>query len=185
MPDPITLTVLGGAALAKGIDFLYGQAGILLDRWRARHDRDAAAQEALPAAPSADALDGQLSAPRPDWQVVDRLAGDVERLRGTLSSYVEGERPVRSDDEQLVEAAEELRTLLELALGQRITFRGEPREPTGTRVVEVRAQIDEVERARAVGLRARKLPLGSYVVDQRIGKLRDGEAIGFELGDDE
>lgn len=38
MPEPLTLAAVGGAVLAEGIRFLYGQATEAVKRWRERRD---------------------------------------------------------------------------------------------------------------------------------------------------
>jgi hypothetical protein len=55
-------------------------------------------------------------------------------LVGGLAPYAGGMADIDPDDAALAERAGRVRAILEAAYGQRFTFRGEDREPTGTRV---------------------------------------------------
>ena len=56
------------------------------------------------------------------------------RLTGGLAPYAQGLAGLDLDDTGLAGQAGQLRALLEAAYGQRFTFRGEQRDPAGTRV---------------------------------------------------
>lgn len=138
MAEPVTLAMLGAAVLTEGITFLYNQAGELLKRRRERKDAELVA-------PAADdpVLAGRLAPLPVDVQVVDERREELITLRERLVSYADGNRDVDPGNGELIVQVEALRTLLELAFRQRITFRGEQREPTG-------AQVDVVATAKRV-----------------------------------
>jgi hypothetical protein len=124
MPEPVTLAVLGTAALMQGINFLYGQATELLKRRRDR--RDAASDAAV--------LDGELAADV-DEEVVEQRSEQLRMLTEQLQPFVTGARRVgEPPDAELIARVEALRGILELAYRQRITFDGEDREPTGASI---------------------------------------------------
>jgi hypothetical protein len=130
MAEPVSLAVLGAAVLTEGITFLYGQATELLKRRRERKD-----QAAL-VTPAADdpVLAGRLEPVPVDDRVLEERDEELITLTERLGSYVHGIRPVDPANTELIAQAEALRALLELAYRQRITFRGEEREPAGSQV---------------------------------------------------
>jgi hypothetical protein len=176
MPEPMTLAVVGAAAITEGIKFLYGQAGELLKRWRERRERPNDAPQApvavtLPPA----AFDGTLAPVTIDWDAVAQLEGQIRSLRRALGDYVEGIEPVETSDHELLDAVDTLRATLEAAYGQRITFRGENRTPSGT-VVAGTVDVGEL-RGRAAGVSARVIASGTVT---GTGRARTVEA-GAEL----
>jgi hypothetical protein len=148
MADPITWAVLGGVAATEGIKFLYGQAAELLKAWRERRARVAAGvpENTGLTVPIVDntVLDGAPTEASVDPTVMEREADAMARLYGVLTPYAQGMVDPRADDEELPRQAAQLRALLEAAYGQRLTFRGEHREPTGTRVT-ISQVIGELE----------------------------------------
>jgi hypothetical protein len=170
----LTLAALGATALAEGIRFVYGQAGELLKRWRERADDE-------PMTPVAsDALAGELAPVAPNWQHVERLGDDLRELRRRLTGYVEEGEPVDPADPELLHTVEALRRDLEVVLGQRITFKGEAREPSGP-VVIVASEVDDVA-GYSAGVRARRVTGGRVEVTRRTGVVRPGgEDIGLDV----
>lgn len=173
MPEPITLALLGAAALTQGINFLYGQAAELLKR---RRDR-------LNAAAGADvddsALDGELAADV-DEHVIDDRRDQLRALTEQLRPYAIGERKVgEPPDAALITKVEALRGILELAYRQRITFDGEEREPTGT-VIDAEIVAGKVDGELAV-VEVDRLQRGSRV--KAVGDVGDvgpgGKVTGF------
>jgi hypothetical protein len=139
MADPLTLTALAAVGLTEGIKFLYGQASELLaanrERRRARLAGTAASDTAtMPDLTSPD-LDRPLPKPIADLTVVDAEEQRLARLAGALSPYALNQLDLPEDEREVRSTAGELRTLLEAIYGQRITFKGERRDATGTRVV--------------------------------------------------
>jgi MoxR-like ATPase len=195
MADPVTLTVLGSWAAAEGIKFLYGQAGELLKAWRERRRQKAEVNAAdqpaeLDAAEqrpaeltvpiiATDVLDAAPTRAVADAGVLDRQHKEMVQLVGALSPYALDQADIDLTDEELADQAGRLRALLEAAYGQRFTFRGEQRDPTGTRVTvsqvlgEVAGTVVGVEATVAVG--------AEVEVDQQIDKVSsEGSVTGFK-----
>jgi hypothetical protein len=133
------LAVLGTVALTQGITFLYGQASELLKRRRERKDAAARGTPAPPPEVVAAAVDDSILAGRlkpvpVDDELVEQRGEELLTLTERLGSYAHGLREVDPSNAELVAQVEALRGLLELVCRQRITFRGEEREPTGSSV---------------------------------------------------
>jgi len=172
----------GAVALTEGIKFLYEQAGEALKRWR---ERKAAAKNVtvepvdvqLPSA----AFTGHLEQPQLHFEAVGRLEPELRDLRAALADYAQGIDEVDSGNEQLLQTADALRQAMEAVYGQRITFCGEPRPPSGPLVVG-EANVNDVL-GYVAGLRARKIIGGSVtgrVTAKRVD--RGGQAIGLDVG---
>lgn len=178
MTDPLTLGALGGVVLGEGIRFLYDQARELLARWRAKRDREVVDADAA----GAEVLDAPLPAVEVPAARVSEHAELLTSLRRELIEYAEEGRAPEPGDHDLLRRVEALRRALEVVRGQRITFSGEARERTGTRVdVAVEAVLVE---GYVAGLRARGGLGGVAEVrsDVRIGRVAaDGEAVGVDL----
>src|SRR5262250_2637475 len=136
MSEPVTLTMLGAAALTQGITFLYGQATELLKRRRDRKDADTKGASAAAPLTTVDTpiLAGKLRQAEVDEQIIEARSQELLELTEGLSSYVTGTRKVDTSNATLIAQVEALRGLLELAYRQRITFDGEMREPTGSAI---------------------------------------------------
>ncbi|MEA2202839.1 MAG: hypothetical protein QOI89_3544 [Solirubrobacteraceae bacterium] len=184
MPDPVTLTVLGGVAATEGIKFLYGQAAELLQAWRERRGKvdagDAPPSQLTVPILDNEVLDGAPAQPIADATVLDRESKSLVRLLGVLSPYVHGQADIDLADEELGEQAGCLRALLEAAYGQRFTFRGEQRDPTGTRV-SVTQLLGEVEGA-VLGADADVGPGVDLDVDQNVTTVKAGGSIYWFQG---
>ncbi|WP_448642788.1 hypothetical protein [Geodermatophilus sp. URMC 63] len=152
MVDPLSATAIGAVVLAEGIKFLYNQAGELLKRYRER--KDSAGKEApdgpepLLQVPS-DIVAGTTQAVPPDYAVVEKLAPSLLDMRRPLADYAQGLATPRPEDPLLMEQVNALRELLEMVYGQRITFKGEAREPSGP-LVRARGDVDRVQGYAAV-----------------------------------
>jgi hypothetical protein len=183
VPDPVTFTALGGVAATEGIKFLYGQTAELLRAWRERRRR-VDAGEAPPSrltVPILDneVLDGAPAEPVADAAVLDRESKSLVQLIGALSPYADGIADIDLADEELSEQAGRLRALLEAVYGQRFTFRGEQRDPTGTHV-SVRQVLGEVEGS-VVGADADVGPGSDVGIDQDVTTVKTGgSVIGFK-----
>jgi hypothetical protein len=184
MPDPVTLTALGAIAAAEGIKFLYGQASELLKAWRERRqkagDKPAAEAHDLDVAIlQSGALDAQPVARPADAAVVEREHSALVELSGALSPYALGQVDVDPTDAELAERAGRLRALLEAIYGQRFTFRGEQREPTGSRVT-VHQALGLVE-GHVLGAEADVGAGGDLRVEQRADTVSgEGSVTGFK-----
>jgi hypothetical protein len=149
MVEPFSLGALGAIALTDGIKFLYAQAGEILKR---RRERTAAP------VPAPGLLEGELAPLQLDPAAVDDRAGELRRLRRRLTEIVEDIEPAEETDTEVVEATLALRRTIEEIVGQRITFRGEQREPTGTTITgTVRARTLD---GRAAGVDFAGTPAG-------------------------
>lgn len=166
MVDPLSLTVLGGVAAAEGIKFLYGQAAELIKAWNSRRAQDKDEAIDVPIIP-ADMLDRPPAAAKVDTGVLEAQQGTLVRLSGSLSGYALGLVPVTVQNDDLAADAGQLRAILEAIYGQRFTFRGEQRAPTGTRVT-IEQSIVELQ-GLAVGLRGRAADGGETAIRQDVG----------------
>jgi hypothetical protein len=177
MVDPFSLGALGALAATEGIKFLYSQAAEVLKRWRAREaGKEAEAQAQIPVA-SPEVLNGTLTRLTVDFSALDRLHGDIRMLAGVLGNYVGGLEEPDPADPDVVATATTLRNLLEVVYGQRITFKGEERPPSGP-VVTGRADIDRVI-GDVAGVRARLIRSGRVE-----GELKAHEVTGRGAGVD-
>jgi hypothetical protein len=183
MVDPLSLAAVGGVVLTEGIKFLYGQAGELLKRWR---DRRSAAPTAAPEERPLDiglpagAFEGRLDPVVVDDRVLDELAEDLLDVREALSRYGEGFKPVPPDDPAVLEKIDALRLALEAVIGQRITFLGEAREPSGIRVTG--RAFAETVRGRLAGIRATQVLEGELHGEARATQVEEGgEAFGVHV----
>lgn len=158
MVDPFSLGALGTLAATEGIKFLYSQAAEALKRWRDhKAGKEAEAQAPITVA-SPEVLHGALELPRLNFEAVDRLHDDIKQLAGVLANYASGLEEPKPDDRELAETADALRCVLEVVYGQRITFEGEDREPSGPAVIG-RADVDRVV-GDVAGVRARLVRSG-------------------------
>jgi hypothetical protein len=137
--------------LTEGIKFLYGQAGEVLKRWRDR--KAASAQTGEPVVIDSSLLEGELAPASVNYETVERLEGELTALAGQLGNYANGLQKVDPQDADLLEAMDALRRAVEVIYGQRITFRGEARPPSGPLVIG-RADVDRVI-GDVAGVRAR------------------------------
>lgn len=163
MPDPLTLTALGAVALTEGIKFLYNQASELLKRRREqRKAADAAPTQTAAASPPIEVptppvVEGRIAPVTVDDAALDRLGDEISALRHDLGRYVDETDPAPVDpaDERLVATVDTLRQAIEAVWRQRITFKGERREPSGP---VVRGAIDvEAIAGRAAAVRAGRI----------------------------
>ena len=184
--DPLSLTALGGVALAEGIKFLYGQAGEVLKRWWARRDR--ADGQTKPSdvgpiePPSNGIIAGTLHPLEVDYDAVERLEAGLQSLWSALAPYAQGMRRVDPADESLVRATNGLRRGLESVFQQRITFQGEDRPPSGP-IVRGEAYADDVA-GELVGVIAQTIEGGAIVEGAATVKRVEagGRVAGVDVG---
>lgn len=151
MVDPFSIGAVAGLALTEGIKFLYGQAGEILRR-RAERKAAAKAGQAPPAEPIAvektpEAFAGSLGPMAVDDDAAEEQAQNLKELRRTIEDHELGD----ADEAETIRATLALRDALEDIVGQRITFAGEDREPSGTPVATGRLTADVIK-GRASGL---------------------------------
>lgn len=158
MTDPLSWAVLGALVATEGIKFIYDQATEVLKRRRERKaGREAEAEAPIPV-PADAPLEGTLEPPRVDFDAAERLHDEIKALRSALGDYAEGLDDPEPGDQELAAAANGLRQALEVVYGQRITFRGEDREPSGPTVIG-RAEAETVA-GDVAGVRARLIRSG-------------------------
>jgi hypothetical protein len=169
--DPLTLSVVGGWAALEGIKFLYGQAAEVLKGWRERR-RDVPIQ-------ASEALDRVPEQRPPDVEVVAQQAKTLGELAGGLAPYANGMLDIDLHDAALGERAGQVRAILEAVYGQRFTFQGEDRDPTGTRV-RVDQVLGEVE-GNVIGVEADAGAGADIGVRQSAQTVKkDGSMIGYK-----
>ncbi len=152
MVEPFSLGALGAIALTDGIKFLYAQAGEILKRRRER-------RETADAPPASTLLEGELAPLKLDPAAADELAGELRDLRHRLADYADEIEPAEETDADTVAATLALREAIEAIVGQRITFRGEQREPTGTPTITGSVRARELH-GRASGVAFTGTPTG-------------------------
>jgi hypothetical protein len=182
MIEPFSLGALGALAATEGIKFLYSQAAEVMKRWRDRKagkEAEASAPVPVPEAEAAAVLEGTLHAPEVDFKALERLHDDIRLLAGALGNYANGLDEPDPSDRDLAAAADGLRRALEAVYGQRITFKGEQREPSGVTVIG-RAEADEVA-GDLVGVRARLVRSGRIEGTAKAGTIEEsGQGVGVE-----
>jgi len=182
MSDGFTFAALGGVAAAEGIKFLYEQAAELLKAWRERRKHTPGDEGEPPELPvpiiGSPALDGQPAQHPADAALVADYYQALITLSGALSPYAQGLADIESGGTALANQAERLRAVLEEIYHQRFTFRGEQREPSGSRV-DVRQRFDVAE-GTALGAHADVGPGGEIHVAQHVTTLGSGASVtGF------
>lgn len=128
-----------------------------------------------------DAFAGQLERPQLHLDAVGRLEQELRDLRAAVADYAQGVDEVDPSNHELLQTADALRQAMEAVYGQRITFAGEPRQPSGP-LVAGEANVDEVL-GYVAGLRARRIIGGSVtgrVTAKRVGP--GGQAVGLDAG---
>ena len=165
MADGSTLSVLSGALISDGVQFLYARAGELLNWLRARKSAGAQSQSEPVPAPAVGpvgsaVLDGPLDTRRIDQGALEQLAAVIASGRGVLSPYAEGFIPVEAGDSTLLSAMGRVRRALEGVYGQTITFEGERGRGRTGAVLDVRMVLDDIY---------------GEVTGGKIGRLHEGE----------
>jgi hypothetical protein len=180
--DPITISLasVGSVALTEGIKFLYSQTGELLKEWR-EHRTSGKPGDIKPALPRLPAVfDGELKDPVLHSTAMSELEPQLRALYGELGEYGNGISPVESTDILLLKKVNALRECLEGVLGQRITFRGERREATGTSITGF--VTANTVRGLALGVELERAPEGSVSGGVEANAVLDGgTAIGVRL----
>jgi hypothetical protein len=174
MVDPLTLGA--GVALTEGIKFLYNQAGAILTRRAERKQAEKAgapAPENPIAVETPEVVEGRLAPVTVDPKAADEHADQLKALRNVLEDYAQGwSDPSEAGDEVLRQTAA-LRDAIEDVIGQRITFRGERREPSGTPVVTGRLKAEQI-RGRAAGVDVGEMETGKVEGTVEAGEIGEG-----------
>lgn len=179
MADPVSLALVGSAVLTEGIKFLYGQASKILERRAARKEAEkkasaeAATSKTEPAQVQLPAVfQGQLSSPEVDFDEVERQFQALRVLRGRLLDYADGIVSVDPEDQHLIADVDSLRQVLESIYGQRITFKGEDREPSGVKVI-TKAKVDVIA-GHFTGTNIEDAEKGEFNTELDIKEIKDG-----------
>ncbi|MFE0763273.1 hypothetical protein [Streptomyces smyrnaeus] len=169
MTDFAALSTLIGAGLTPSLTFLYQRLERLLDR--------GGDPEADPQIPSE--LTGTLALPlQPDTAELAARTQELEQLRDALSVYHRGNAPIDSTDAPLLRTLGRLRSNLEEIYGQRLTFTGEQRPPSGP---FVRQRTEHVA-GRQIGMDAEEIT-GAASVEQEVDTVEQGGTnIGMRAG---
>jgi hypothetical protein len=133
--DPFSSAALGGVVLTEGIKFLYQQAGEVLKRWREQRERGTALAEHATLHPPDGLFEGTVAPVEPRDDQAQHLEQELRETRRLLADYAEGIEVPKPGDRLVAEQVDALRRLLEAVYGQRITFRGEQRLPSGPMVI--------------------------------------------------
>ena len=172
MTDPFSPAALGSEVLTEGIAFLYQQAGEVLRRWRERRERgNAPAGQAVLRAPDG-LLEGTVAPAEPRDDQATHLERELRETRRLLADYAEGIDVPRPGDRLVAEQADALRRLLEAAYGQRITFRGEQRPPSGP-LVTAEIKVKQVA-GDAAAVRVKTMSSGEVRASARAGRIEEG-----------
>jgi hypothetical protein len=131
MIEPISLGAVGVFALTQAIKFLHAEAGELLKH--RRESKDGARQEGAEPElrPPADIIERAVYPARPNAERLARLEAKLRERRRSIADYADDVDAVDPSNVALLEHVDELRRLIEVIYGQRITFKGEDREPSG------------------------------------------------------
>jgi hypothetical protein len=185
--DP--LTTLETAALNDGVKFVFEQLTGLLTRMRERRRQRAEASgsdqgEMMVAEIEHPALDGTVRPSRLVAAELEQAAPRILELRRLLTDYIDGLAAIDTADLSLRQTVDEGRRLLELLLGQQITFRGEDAPRTGTAIdARVRAELVEgyVAAVRVKSLKADGSPDTLISAQLEVGTVAPG---GLAIGVD-
>ncbi|MBK3576475.1 hypothetical protein JHN63_22225 [Streptomyces sp. MBT65] len=176
MVEPLSIAVLTGVALTDGIKFLYGQADAILKR-RAENRQAATRGEETRAelvpVQTPNVIEGQLQPIRIDPNAAEELADVLKDLRRQLEDYAQGYETPPDGNLDVLRATQDLRDAIEDVIGQRITFRGENRDSTGTPVVTGQLTIQEIQ-GRAVAVHVEDVRSGIVHGELKADKVSDG-----------
>lgn len=183
MLESAALALVGKTVLAEGIKFLFGQAAEVLKRWRARKDEaPGEPSEAITTAPPpAGVFDGPSEPLAVDPDAMARLEGNLLTLRGALANYADGIEPIDPGNEQMLQAVDALRQVMEAIHQRRLTFKGEGRDPAGTRV-EGAIDVDIVA-GHAAAVEARLIKSGWITGTATAKHLESGASLHGVKGD--
>lgn len=175
MSEPLTLAFISGVVLTEGVKFLYNQAAEALKLWRERRKSSLVAEEkTIPVTTTPPAIfEGKLDSLEIHLDKMELLNDHLLKLRGSLANYADELEPIDSNNQQLLEAVDALRQVMEAVYQQRLTFKGEQRSASGPVVI---GTID-VERVAgtAAAVEAKLISSGRVV---GTSKARDVEEAG-------
>lgn len=179
MSEPLTLEFVSGVVLTEGVKFLYNQAAEILKLWRERRKSDLAIKDkTIPITVAPPAIfEGELAPLEIHLDKLEPLENHLLQLRGRLANYADELEPIDSNNQQLLEAVDALRQVMEAVYQQRLTFKGEQRSPSGPVVI---GTIDvESVAGTAAAVEAKSISSGRVV---GMSKARDVEETGTVYG---
>ena len=161
-----SLATVESSVLNEGVKFIFAQLTDLLRRLRERREQKHGASPPAPtdlvvAAQSPEALDGALTPSTVSVGELTRLEPQMRELRQQLADYADGIESADNQDVEFLALFDEARSLLEIVLGQRITFRGEQASASGT-TIDAKVRASEIEGYLA-GIRVRRVSPGTQV----------------------
>jgi hypothetical protein len=169
--DPLSFPVLAGAALNQAFGFLFGRLTHLLNRRNEQRSEHEVAE-------TPPVLEGQLGPLVPHEETVAAHLPELRTLAAILGVYEQYPERLDSHNTTLRQHLSRLRNLLEEIYGQHITFRGEPREPSGV-LVEQRMDLVSGDVTGVRGQRVRRVH-----VRQELNQVLDGSSVVGLQGDD-
>lgn len=177
MPDPLTVAILG-AAFTESVRFLYNQASDLLRAYR--EGKSAGAAETSVEIPVADTapLSGRLGSLSANTEALEVQSDRIIRSLQAVAPVAQGWQLADNADSSIEAAAADLRDALEKVIGQRITFVGEERDPSGT-IVVVEQDLESMQGGTVVGIENNSGGDGSYRSSQRVKNFEAGVMKGY------
>jgi hypothetical protein len=171
--DPLSFPALTGAALSQAFGFLFGRLAHLLDRREEQTSEIEIESAEIPAA-----IEGRLEPLTANGALVGQHLEELEALCGALSVYDRRPDRIRTEDTRLREQLGRLRALLEQIYGQRISFRGEDRQPSGVKVI----QRMDVSSGDILGINGRRVRHAN--VSQEVKNVDQGSTVTGIQADD-
>jgi hypothetical protein len=181
MSDPLSWATVGSVVLSKAVEFLFGQASDLIGRWRDRKTADVPPKD--PPVGSEAILQGTLQPLAVDVEQLGKHIDLIRAQRRVLQPYLDpvDPLPISTGDDNLLASVALLRGILEQVYGQRITFQGERRDPSGPSIV---SRLDVTEAAGEVtNVRVDALNEGTISAETRAGTVPMGGSLtGTDIG---
>jgi hypothetical protein len=172
MADPFSAAAVGGVLITQGIKFLYKQAGEVLARWRQRRDKGGTDAQDARLRPPEGLLEGTVEPVEPRDDQAGLVENELREIRRLLADYADGIEVPKPGDHLVAEQADALRRLLEAVYGQRITFKGEQRPPSGPLVI---GEIDVKQVAGdAAAVRAKVISSGEVRGSAKAERVEEG-----------
>jgi hypothetical protein len=175
MPEPLTLATVAGAIVTEGIKFLYGQAAEAIKRWRDEKDKPSKS-DTVPVHISPPAIfEGAFEPLTIHVDKLEALEDHLLNLRRAVSNYADGVEVVDMGDHELLETVDALRRAMEAVYQQRLTFKGERRQPSGP-VVEGTIDANSIAGI-AAAVEARLIASGKVTGTVKAGKVETGGSV--------
>jgi hypothetical protein len=191
MADPETTTLIAVAGtyglsfFTETVKFLYGQATEVLktrrERKKAGESQPGQEQQvtAVTTKELPDIFEGHLGPLQVDFEALEPVADELISLRKEIADYAEGIKDIDPEDRDMVAKVAAIRELLEVIYSQRITFKGEQREPSGP-LVRGSVKVKELA-GDATGVQSRLVTGGTVIGQAEAEKVSSGgRLVGVE-----